>query len=154
MTESERFKSKTQEHPVTGCVLWTAGTNKKGYGEFRASTKRHFLAHRYAWEQVNGPIPEHLQIRHVVCRTPACVNVLHLMLGTAQDDANDRIRDGTVPRGEQSPVTKLTESAVRRMFALREQGWQQWRIGREFGISQPQVSAILNRKEWKHLEIA
>ena len=45
-------------------------------------------AHRYAWEQEHGSIPERLVIDHT-CWNPSCVNVDHLRLATlAQNRQN------------------------------------------------------------------
>lgn len=47
------------------------------------------LAHRFAWEMVNGPIPEGLTIDHVRergCRSKLCVEVAHLEPVTRGDN--------------------------------------------------------------------
>jgi hypothetical protein len=44
-----------------------------GYARLRDDT----YAHRAAWEEVNGPIPEGHHIHHL-CNNPGCVNVEHL----------------------------------------------------------------------------
>lgn len=45
-------------------------------------------AHRYAWEQINGPIPAGMVIDHT-CWEHSCVNVDHLRLATrAQNNSN------------------------------------------------------------------
>ena len=47
---------------------------------------------------------------------------------------------------------KLNEGNVRRIFELRAQGWIQRRIAAEFGVGRAQISAILARKVWAHVE--
>lgn len=42
---------------------------------------RNKYAHRYAWERVNGAIPEGKVVDHI-CHTPTCVNVRHLRLSS------------------------------------------------------------------------
>lgn len=72
--DDKRFWSKVD---FTGdCWIWTAAVDKDGYGRFRTPTT-HIRAHRWAWERVNGPIPEGLMIDHL-CRNPGCVNPAHL----------------------------------------------------------------------------
>lgn len=51
--------------------LWMAGKTSKGYGFLRRHG-RPWLAHRYAWTLLRGPIPEGLDLDHV-CRVHACV---------------------------------------------------------------------------------
>ena len=60
------------------CWFWT-GAKCRGYGRFSISQKPTVVvpAHRYAYEQVVGPIPDGLTIDHL-CRNKACVNPAHL----------------------------------------------------------------------------
>lgn len=76
MTAAERF---AQKYVVSenGCWLWLAASDSHGYGCFRVSTAVLTKAHRWSWEQLNGPVPEGLELDHL-CRTPACVNPAHL----------------------------------------------------------------------------
>ena len=69
----ERFWANVQ--PVRGCWMWTAGKNR-GYGRVRAG-KVAVYAHRWAYEQANGPVPDGLELDHL-CRNTACVNPRHL----------------------------------------------------------------------------
>ncbi|MGW0756151.1 HNH endonuclease signature motif containing protein [Streptomyces sp. NPDC002814] len=58
------------------CHLWDGAQNEKGYGTFWADG-RTVKAHRYAYEQQNGPIPAGLEVDHR-CRRRACVAPGHL----------------------------------------------------------------------------
>lgn len=61
------------------CILWTGAQDGKGYGVkwVLGGGGRRTGAHRWAWEQVNGPVPDGLVIDHL-CRTPLCVEPTHL----------------------------------------------------------------------------
>jgi len=90
MGEAERFDAKWTPEPNTGCWLWTASTNKNGYGQFRFGsqvdgTRTMVLAHRWAYEHLVGPIPEGLQLDHL-CRAPWCVNPEHLEPVTSREN--------------------------------------------------------------------
>jgi hypothetical protein len=73
---SERFWAKVDKSGE--CWLWTAGTSRKGYGAILVEGKGR-AAHRVAYELVNGPIPEGMQIDHM-CHTRACVRPDHLRI--------------------------------------------------------------------------
>jgi hypothetical protein len=79
----QRFWSKTIRNE-RGCLIWTASKNAAGYGYFGVGGKKNRYAHRVAWEDVHGAIPEGLEIDHVVCDKPSCVNVAHLALSTSR----------------------------------------------------------------------
>lgn len=77
----ERFRSKVRVDQETGCWLWTAGTDGRGYGLFwhgrRGSGGKMHRAHRWAYEVLVGPIPDGLELDHL-CRVRPCVNPDHL----------------------------------------------------------------------------
>lgn len=59
-----------------GCWLWTSATNPKGYGGYWLDG-RNQAAHRLAYIDTVGPIPDGLQLDHL-CRNHACVSPAHL----------------------------------------------------------------------------
>ena len=59
------------------CWLWTAATDRDGYGRFSVHSRRLVYAHRFAYESLVGPIADGLTIDHL-CRVPPCVNTDHL----------------------------------------------------------------------------
>lgn len=72
-----RFATKLNLLP-SGCWLWTAGRNGNGYGYYRPGEgKSHVRVHRFAYEQLVGPIPEGLHLHHR-CGNRTCVNPAHL----------------------------------------------------------------------------
>jgi hypothetical protein len=76
MTLPTAFWTKTGT--ATNCLVWRGAQNSKGYGCFAVNGGSQ-LAHRVAWEDVHGPIPDSLTIDHL-CRVRACVNVEHMEL--------------------------------------------------------------------------
>lgn len=59
------------------CWLWTGYVDNTGYGRFGVSAGVIPTAHRWAWEQEHGPVPEGLQLDHL-CRVRRCVRPSHL----------------------------------------------------------------------------
>lgn len=80
----ERFWEKVEK--TDDCWLWTAATNKGGYGVFGIEGKRTILAHRFSWQSVNGPIPSALQIDHRRTCPKNCVRPDHLRLATNKEN--------------------------------------------------------------------
>lgn len=76
MNTAGRFWSKVDKSGE--CWLWTATRNRGGgYGAFNADGWQMVQAHRYAYENTIGPIPEGMTLDHL-CRTRHCVRPSHL----------------------------------------------------------------------------
>lgn len=97
---TEAFLARTE--PIVGdpgCIVWT-GALTNGYGCLRIEG-RTFRAHRWAWEQEHGPIPDGKVLDHI-CWNRACVNVAHLRLATRQQNVWNQSganRGRSLPRG-------------------------------------------------------
>lgn len=79
LTASERFWQYVSKGET--CWLWTGATSK-GYGLFavQAAGRRVTMqAHRFAYMDVVGPIPEGMQLDHE-CMVRACVRPDHLQV--------------------------------------------------------------------------
>lgn len=72
---ASRIWPKIKRDP-SGCWLWTAGCDPKGYGTISVDglTRR---AHRYVYEVLVEPVDPELDLDHL-CRVRACVNPSHL----------------------------------------------------------------------------
>ena len=146
-----RFLAKVAEPDENGCHLWTAYTNKGGYGRF------HYLgrmvgAHRYAAGMLDWP--PSIKTRHT-CNVRACVNPEHLTFGTQADNIRDRDEAGRQARqkGVDHGGAKLTEEQVieiRSRYAAG--GVFQRALAAEYGVSQSVISEIVRRVSWAHLE--
>ena len=77
----------------TKCVEFTGTKDKDGYGQLSTTKLGTRKAHRWAWMEVNGPIPKGLCVCHK-CDNPSCINPDHLFLGTVKDNAKDRDKKG------------------------------------------------------------
>jgi hypothetical protein len=105
MTPTERFMAKVSARP-DGCWQWMGATDRYGYGLslFYGRRERKHMAHRVAYEQFVGPIPEGLVIDHL-CRNKGCVNPDHLEPVTIGEN---------VLRGETIPARNLLKTHCHR----------------------------------------
>jgi hypothetical protein len=72
LSVADRFWSKVDRSGE--CWIWTGSLVGGGYGMYSISQNEHQIAHRFAWESVNGPIPEGLELDHTChSRDAACV---------------------------------------------------------------------------------
>ena len=93
----------------SGCHVWLGGKQTNGYGSVGDGQGGTVLAHRAAWEEAHGPIPEDLTIDHL-CQNRACVNVEHMELVTSTENRARAARlKAYCPRGHE-----YTEENTRR----------------------------------------
>lgn len=93
----------------SGCWIWNGPRLPDGYGMVWDGT-RNRRAHRYFYEQSNGPIEAGIELHHT-CHNPSCVNPDHL-------EAVDR-KDHMAVRGDPYFNGAVRESADR--YAARRQ---------------------------------
>jgi len=89
------------------------------------------------------------------CDNPSCVNPAHLFLGTKADNSADMVRKGRqrTPQGEASGAAKLTEVSVIALRNVASLGiWSHRQLAKWWGIKHATVTAIVNRRTWKHVE--
>jgi hypothetical protein len=132
------------------CWLWTGACGSDSYGAFWYEGKI-WKAHRFAYLLANGELPTTpLVVRHK-CRSKNCCNPEHLEPGTkSENNGSDRVRDGTIIRGEKINNAKLTEQQVREI--RKRHAESQKDLAKEFGVNQSTISDIINKKKWAWLE--
>lgn len=88
-----RFWSKVARGSADACWPFHGVRDRKGYGRFHMKSQGACLAHRVAWELVNGPAPKDRCVMHE-CDNPPCCNPAHLRLGTDADNKADMLAKG------------------------------------------------------------
>ncbi len=110
-------------------------------------------AHRVSWELAYGEIPEGLMVCHH-CDNPICVRPDHLWLGTAADNNEDAWNKGrNVFQKKGNPSQKLSEDQVKEIREIHAKGSVTQRaLSKRYGISEGQISRIVNGIRWAHLD--
>src|SRR5690348_10986478 len=100
-TYSDRLKRRSQVMP-SGCIEWTGPKLHNGYGKFTVTSSLCLRAHRVAYAEAFGPIPEGMMVMHR-CDNRICINPAHLELGTNADNVADRDRKKRGGAGKMTP---------------------------------------------------
>lgn len=128
------------------CWLWTSGVSSNGYGGFSVRSKS-ISAHVFAYRRAHGPVPDGLQVRHS-CHNRLCVNPAHLSVGTAADNAQDKVDADRHCYGERNGEAKLAEAEVQAILADDR---TQCVIAEQYSVAQATVSNIKCGTTWKHV---
>jgi hypothetical protein len=140
------------------------------YGYFIISLSRNNIVHRrflhhLVLEAFAGPRPPGMESRHL--NGVRIDNRLeNLCWGTRAENAADRVRHGTaprgdnhhsrrrpetVPRGSRSGLAKLNENLVRDIRKRVAAGEMQLDIARELNVSRAAICMACSGKTWKHV---
>uniref|UniRef100_A0A6M3J2R7 Putative homing endonuclease n=1 Tax=viral metagenome TaxID=1070528 RepID=A0A6M3J2R7_9ZZZZ len=138
------------------CWNWNRSVTRHGYGSIRFNSAPHcnhsLGVHTVAYRMCVGPVPDGIMVLHD-CGNRRCCNPRHLYLGTAQDNANDRERDGRTTHGLEQHNARLTESQVVEIRRRMKAGEPAKYLAVEYGITQPSVRCAGLGLTWKHLNI-
>jgi hypothetical protein len=134
--------------------LYIGYVDKEGYG-YTSFNGFDRLVHRTAYEIHFGKIPDVLQVLHG-CKNRNCFAPEHLSIGTANDNAKDKKRDGTDPSGERNPMSKISEETALQIIASKvsedHPDYKSLTQRSElFNVSKSLISSIDNGNTWTHL---
>ena len=117
---------------MSACIPWHGVIDRSnGYGRRKRGGKI-CLAHRVAWEDAHGPIPDGLHIDHL-CRNRACVNVDHMEVVTSAENSR---------RGARA---KLNWDAV---HEIRSSDLRTGLLAQQFGVCRVTIQTVRRRESW------
>ena len=95
--QTERFWAAVDKSGE--CWIWQRAVLNTGYGYFRVTTPERKMvgAHRFAYELVNGAIPEGFVVDHI-CHEPKCVRPDHLRAVTIKQNLEHKLTESRTAR--------------------------------------------------------
>lgn len=137
------------EHNKTGI--------RAGYAQISWQGKKQYM-HRLAYCFARGITPTVLGdsvVRHT-CDNPRCINPSHLILGTQQDNVQDRKDRGRCARlrGVKNGMTVLTPNDVlyiRKHYKPRCKVNGAKHLAKRFNVDRTTVGKVANSTLWAHL---
>ena len=146
----KEFAFRASQSKSFECIPWPYSKSVKGYGQIRLRN-RLYNAHRYVLLITHGEPPlsgMHAAHDPTHCTSRLCVNPRHLRWATASENSADRNISGTMTRGEEVAVSKLTEKNV---LSIRADNRLQRDIADEYGVTQQAISRIKRGEDWAWL---
>ncbi|QKY78955.1 HNH endonuclease [Arthrobacter phage Jinkies] len=131
------------------CWEWKGMLDKKGYGRANVGQQKTRAAHRAAYEVWNGELDPDLMVCHS-CDNPPCINPAHLFPGDQFVNMGDAKAKRRNANGMRQGCAKLTDQQVAEIRAkYKPREYSQARLGREYGVTQSAIGAIINGRTWK-----
>jgi len=159
-TRPKNGRGRGHFHPLRERLL-KGSTNKVGYVTVELSGGVRFSVHELVLTTFVGPRPPGMQCRHLD-GDPSNNHVSNLAWGTSAENNRDRIRHGTMPRGEEVNTSKLTrEQAAEILREMRKplppgrkrrpRGFVS-ALAARYGIRVGNLYEIAAGRHWGHLQ--
>lgn len=129
------------------CCEWPFAKDENGYGIYMSGNRK-VPAHRFVLNLFTFQNPTDLHAAHGPCNNPSCVNPLHLSWKTPRENSLDKIRDGTVCRGESQHNSRLSESQVLDIYTSP---LDRQTLAKKFDVSPSAIDGIVQGRNWRWL---
>lgn len=147
--EALAFIEKALASDTEECINWPFARCPKGYGRvfvdgrFKGSS-------RVVCERAHGapPTPQHEAAHNCGKGHEGCVNPRHLRWATSTENQADKLKHGTINRGERHGHAKLTRCDVREIRRCLTNGESQHSIACKFAVSRSAIRDIVIGKSW------
>lgn len=159
-TWQERWWEKVDKRGEDDCWMFTGSVKRGGYGSFwdgeSSDRPKIVSAHRWAYIQFVGEIPEGLDVMHK-CDNPPCVNPSHLRVGTHAENMADAAEKGKFS-GHDAGGRHLTSrkndwDSVREIRRRYRAGESRRVLASEYGLEYSTVRKIVRGAMWpEHLD--
>ena len=143
----EKYWSNVDIKSEEECWEWRGHTDKKGYGVMSVGGRDNqtkLLTHRIAKTLTNKEeLPDDKILMHM-CDNPPCCNPGHLVLGTHQDNMNDKVNKGRQPVsfGHAKTDWDIVDDIRSSILSSKQ-------LSEKHNLPKSTISEIRNNKTWK-----
>jgi hypothetical protein len=126
---------------MSDCIITPYSLNRQGgYGKVTLNGKQHNHS-RVAYIEANGLTMDQIEGKLVMhtCDNPACINPMHLELGTHKDNMQDKVAKGRWIGGQ---PRKLNAEQV---AAIRKSNETSTVLSKQYGVSRATIDNVINR---------
>jgi len=149
------YVNKNLSTPCKICISHKSRTN----GYYMISNGKNITTlHRFIYEEKHGELQDNIVVRHR-CDNRECCEITHLEAGTAQDNTNDMLEQNRHSKGENHPISKLSEDDVREIKKSLE-GYRPnsksgiiARLAEKYNVHHQTIVLIRKGINWKHVEV-
>ena len=127
------------------CWPWIGATSS-GYGRFKVG-KKLYQATRIMLS-LHGKQSD-LLVCHT-CHNRECVKPDHLYFGTYKENANDKLKDGTLQHGSQNGMSKLREVDIPVIRKLSDY-IKVPEIARLYGVDRTTIGKVIQGRSWRQI---
>lgn len=146
------FDKYATHRPEEGCWIWQGSRDDFDIAlihlKVRTNVTTPNSASRVHYWLLNGDFDPVMRVCHS-CDNRMCINPAHLYLDTFDSRMETKVDKGRQPKGTDSHLHILTEDEAQ--FILDDTIHSQKALMKMFSVSQTCISAIKNRRTWKHL---
>ncbi|MBW1729194.1 MAG: HNH endonuclease [Deltaproteobacteria bacterium] len=138
---------------TTGRWLKSNKTSNDYFQVVLCKNKKKFpqSVHRLVLETYIGKCPKNMVCRHLD-GNKANNHLDNLCWGTRHENEQDKIKHGTVRRGENHNDAKLTEQDVRLIYGVYWDGaYELDELAKHFSVNTGTIHDVVHKRTWKHL---
>lgn len=138
---------------MSECIKHSDYDSPRGYGR-RMHKGKVVGSHRVTYCEANGVSIESIKGLHVrhTCDNPSCINPEHLLIGTHQDNVDDKVSRDRQVKGVAVHTAVLTEEDVlhiRKVYKSYHRQYGSSALGRLYGVCNTTINCIVNNKTWR-----
>lgn len=140
---------------MTACINHSDYDSPRGYGR-RMHKGKLVGSHRVVYCEFNNvPIEsiKGLEVRHT-CDNPSCINPEHLLIGTHQDNQDDKVSRNRQVKGTDVHTAVLSPEQVqyiREVHVSHHKLYGASALARQYGVHNTTINRLVNNKTWSSI---